>query len=434
MIACVSIPYFAAAVERRANKTLAYKPLAIGGKPWEARPVYAFSHEVAHMGVRSGMSLRLVQILSPQSHFLPAAKAKYSQVSSEVMDVLTDFSCLVEPQELWHSSSNPKQHFTKNERTLPARYCLDLEGLPARESIPFVQEMGKTVRQETGFDPAIGLATNKFTAQVAATVSRASHALPVLSGHGAQFLSSRAIDFLPLDKESSRRLRLLGINTLGQLAGLPLSAVHTQFGPEMEPFYRLAQGEGGEPVKAYPVERREQASRQFDGSVINLQVITTALHHISVELAQRLQAANWQGRELDLNLEMDDGSKQKHTLLLRHPTANARHLFTALDELCTQVSFNCGVTGLSVTLTGLRPATVQQLGLFNESSQSHLVLHTIQNMTAKYKTSHFYGAVLTERDHPLPERRFRLKPVAPASDRLTSSSIVCPTNDDPSLV
>jgi DNA polymerase-4 len=424
VIACVSIPYFAAAVERRADETLADKPLAIGGQPWEARPVYAFSHEVACRGVKSGMSLRLVQILSPHSHFIPAAKVKYSQVSSEVMDVLTDFSCLVEPQELWHSAANPKQYFTKNGRTLPARYCLDLEGLPAGESIPFVKEMGKTLRRETALTPAIGLAANKFTAQVAATLSRSNHALPVASGHGAQFLSSRAVDFLPLDKETSRRLRLLGIRTLGQLAGLPAPSVRTQFGPDMEPFYRLAQGEDGEPVKAYPIERREQVSRQFDGPVVNVQVIAAALHHISVELAHRLQAAGWQGSELDLHMEMDDGNKQKQSLLLRYPTANARHLSTALDELSAQASFNCGVTGLSVTLTGLRPATVQQLGLFNEGEQSDLAHLTIQNMTAKYKTSHFYGPVLTERDHPLPERRFRLQTFAPVNARPTGYSIV----------
>ena len=37
MIACLSIPYFAAAVERRGDEELANKPLAIGGQPWEAR-------------------------------------------------------------------------------------------------------------------------------------------------------------------------------------------------------------------------------------------------------------------------------------------------------------------------------------------------------------------------------------------------------------
>ena len=60
MIACVSIPYFAAAVERRAAADLAAVPLAIGGRPWEARPIFAFSQEVAKLGVRAGMTLRPV--------------------------------------------------------------------------------------------------------------------------------------------------------------------------------------------------------------------------------------------------------------------------------------------------------------------------------------------------------------------------------------
>ena len=125
MIACLSIPYFAAAVERRSDSDLRQQPLAIGGQPWEARPVYAFSQEVARKGVEIGMSLRLVQVLSPSSHFMPAAENRYSKVSSEVIDVLTDFSHLIEPQELWHPFTKTRQPVTAHGRVLPARYCLD---------------------------------------------------------------------------------------------------------------------------------------------------------------------------------------------------------------------------------------------------------------------------------------------------------------------
>ncbi len=250
MIACLSIPYFAAAVERRADSGLTERPLAIGGQPWEARPVYAFSQEVAHKGVEIGMSLRLVQVLSPASHFMPAAETRYSKVSGEVIDVLTDFSQLIEPQELWHPLAKSRQPLSAHGRALPARYCLDLEGLPEREALPFVQAMGQSVRQETNMDPAIGLARQKFTAQVAATVCNPSHALAVKAGAEAAFLASRALAFLPLEKEMARRLRLLGIYTLGQLAGLALPALQEQFGPEINPHYQLARGEVGEIVHA----------------------------------------------------------------------------------------------------------------------------------------------------------------------------------------
>lgn len=409
MIACISIPYFAAAVERRGDRSLSHLPLAIGGKPWEARPVYAFSQELARQGVKSGMSLRLVQLLSPQSHFMPATEAQYRQASGEVIDVLTDFSCLIEPQELWHSPADPPQFFARNGRTLPARYCLDLEGVPFRESVAFISEMGKSVRRETELAPAIGLASNKFTAQVAATVCRPNHALPVSPGEGAQFLAPRPVDFLPLDKESARRLHLLGIRTLGQLATLPSSAVHTQFGLEMQSFYHLARGQVDDPVRSQPAERREEIVHDFDAPIGDARVIMAVLRHISAELARRLQAAAWEGRELHLGLEMDDGAWQQHTRTLRHPTANAQRLHAVLKELYAQATFTCGLVGLSVVTAGIQPATARQLPLFGETAgPPHHLRPTIENMAAKYKASQFYRPVLAERAHPLPERRFQL--------------------------
>jgi nucleotidyltransferase/DNA polymerase involved in DNA repair len=421
LIACISIPYFAAAVERRGDNTLASKPLAIGGQPWEAKPVYAFSQEVARMGVQSGMSLRLVQLLSPQSHFMPAAKARYSHVSSEIVDVLTDFSCLIEPQEMWHSLTNPKQHFTRSDQPLPARYCLDLEELPVRESIPFVQEIGKTLRRETNLAPAIGLAESKFTAQVAATLCRPSHALPVSPGDDAQFLSSRSVDFLPLDKETTRRLRLLGIRTLGQLADLPSSTIRAQFGSEMEPHYRLAQGQVQEQLCPYPLSRLETASHQFDAPITHGQVITAVLHRLAADLAQRLQSACLEGCWLRLEIEMEGLANgqvsQPCSLRLRRPTAETSYLAAALDELQAHIPISCGITGLQVTVADLQPAVARQLTLFSQSpldptAVSHHMRYTVENLAAKYKTGHFYGPILTERNHPLPERRFRLQRIA----------------------
>jgi DNA polymerase-4 len=186
------------------------------------------------------MSLRLVQVLSPHSHFMPAAHTRYSQVSSEVIDVLVDFSPLIEPQELWHPFTDISQHISSNGRNLPARYCLDLEGLPEGEAHSFIQEIGKSVRRETDLEPAIGLASHKFTAQVAATVCHVNHALPVKPGKDESFLASRSLSFLPLERDMARRLSLLGIRTFGQLTGLALPALHEQFGPQIIPIYKLA--------------------------------------------------------------------------------------------------------------------------------------------------------------------------------------------------
>ncbi|MBP6015300.1 MAG: hypothetical protein KA586_01125 [Candidatus Promineofilum sp.] len=414
MIACLSVAYFVAAVERRAGNGRDGETLAVGGHPWEARPVYAFSHEAASRGVRSGMSLRSVQLLSPDARFLPSAAAHYAQVSGEIVDVLADFSPDIEPQELWHSFPDSTLATTAHVYQLPARYCLDLEGLPPVEAVPFMQEMGRQVRKETHFAAAIGLSADPFAAQVAAAVCRPNHLLPVVAGAAAEFLASRPLNFLPLGKEPARRLNLMGIRTLGQFARLPAPAVREQFGREVEPLHRLAQGEGGQSLRPRPAERREEVQRRLDYPVTDSLRLERMFAQMAGELAQRLQAADLEGRDVSLSLETEDGQRLRQSLTLRRPVSDAGRLVAALAELAAKVDHSCGVVGVAVAVGDLTPAAAYQLGLFDDRQQgdSSLLHRALNNLIAKYRSCGFYRPVLTEYSHPLPERRFQLEAVA----------------------
>jgi nucleotidyltransferase/DNA polymerase involved in DNA repair len=411
MIACLSIPYFVAAVERRAGRGASAEPLAVGGQPWEARPVYAFSQETAGRGVQPGMSLRLVQLLSPEAHFLPAAAPDYAQVSGEVVDVLTDFSPDIEPQELWHSFPDSALGATAHGCALPARYCLDLDGLPAAEAVPFMQEMGRQVRGETRFSPAIGLAADPFTAQVAAAVCRPDRLLPVAADAGDEFLSSRPLAFLPLGKEPARRLGLMGVRTLGQFAQLPASAVREQFGADIEPLHRLARGRGDQALHLPLAAPREEVRQAFDPPLANALRLADALARLAGELAQRLQAADWEAGTLRLELATEDGGHDRHSLTLRRPTADGRRLTAALQEMIATREHAGPVAHVTIIAADLRPATAYQLGLFASPTGASPFSQAMHRLAAKYKSCGFYHAAAADPHHPLPERRFRLEPL-----------------------
>ncbi len=415
MIACLSIPYFVAAVERRAGRGGA-EPLAVGGHPWEARPVYAFSQETAGQGVQPGMSLRLVQLLSPEAHFLPAAAPDYAQVSGEVVDVLTNFSPDIEPQELWHSFPESTLGATAHGRALPARYCLDLDGLPAAEAVPFIQEMGRQTRQETRFAAAIGLAADPFTAQVAAAVCRPDRLLPVAAGAAAEFLSSRPLAFLPLGKEPARRLGLMGVRTLGQFAALPAAALREQFASDKSTdiiaLHRLARGRGGPALHPRPVAPREEVRCEFDPPLANALRLDEALSRLAGELAARLQATNSEVGSLSLELVTEDGRHDRHSLTLRRPTADGRRLTAALQEMAASREHPGPVAQMTVVATDLRSATAYQLGLFTlPTGAASPFTQAIERLAARYKGCGFYHASATDPHHPLPERRYRLEPL-----------------------
>lgn len=427
MIACVSIPYFAAAVERRALAPLATTPLAIGGQSWEAKPIFAFSQEVAHQGVKAGMTLRLAHVLSPEARFIPATRPRYAQASGEVFDVLLDFSPDIEPQELWHPFNDTSIQFSVDGRYLPARYFVDFADLPLGESLPLAQEMGRFVREETRLAPAIGLAQQRFAAQVAATLSRTGHMRLVEPGDDAQFLAGRPISFLPLEGETLRRLRLLGVRTLGDLARLPRAALITQFGPPIEPLHRLASGQPGVrppgPVRA--ARQHEQITQTFEPPVADRLVLEAVVRRMAARLAEQLQAGDNEARQIYLAWELEDGRRDQSTLALRRSTADPQHLTDAWLDLLAALVVGLGagsgddhpaapgLTRLTIGARDMVPTTARQLSLFDTARDraEREVWQAIRALVARHSADLFFRPVPAQIDHPLPERRFQLQPL-----------------------
>ena len=486
MIACLNVPYFAASVERRAGVSedgvsedgvtvdgqILAEPgrapgLILGGQPWEPQPVYAFSHEAAQQGVKSGMSLRLAHVLSPEAHFMAADPPRYYDASAEVAGVLLDFTHLIEIEALWAPHKNRDTKPAGRGLTgpgaalgwrLPAAYTLDLESLPPAEALGLAQEMGRQVRRQTRLAPAVGLAKSKFVAQVAASLTRPNHARPVTAGEEEAFLAGQPVHFLPLGKEAARRLSLLGIHTLGQLATLPRSSIRTLLGPYLAPgspagegfaqFYRLVQERSGRrdlgddlclSVNVHPATGQEQATYRFDGPVADILVLEQVVDRAATELVGRLQRTGLEGRTLQLILEPEGGRRPERsspgpdprppssnpsgtTLSRRSPTADPWQLAGSLHELLSQAcqqdspgaSLSEGVVCLTVILSDLTPAAAMQLSLFDGPRMTDRFREALEDILARYKPGCFFRPALTDPRHPLPERRFQLQELTAA--------------------
>ena len=408
MIACLTVPYFAAAVERRDKAALAQRSLVVGGRPWEPGPLFGFSREAARQGVRPGMPLRQAHVLAPDANFLPAEMARYLSAAGEVIDALTDFTHLITPEELWQPMNG--RQCQAGARTLPARYTVDLEELPQKEALPLTREMGRAVRRRAGLEPSIGLADDAFTAQVAAALTRPNYLRPVDAGAERSFLGERSLSFLPLEKETARRLRLLGVRTLGQLAALSPAAVREQFGAGLLPFYRLARGEGGAPASPPRPPSREEVVRHFEPPLANRLAIQNALQQMAADLAGKLAEAALVSGSLHLLVEMERNEPGRASLPLRRPLADARRLGQAAQEMAQTLAFEAGITALSLTAGDLQPAAGRQLSLFKQGATPAGPMAPAQAM-ARHPTAQFLRPVRVDAGHPLPERRFDWRPL-----------------------
>lgn len=443
MIGCVLVPYFAAAVERRDDPSLAAGPLIIYELSGDHRPsaypancradiqvtsgkeeprgriappygqVFAVSDQAAGVGIRPGMPLPQARVLCPQARYVLLNQIRYQRALDTLLGVLAGFTPQVESGgfqpaavvylELPFLAPGPKYR----QDGLAASPGVHPKWAEAAE---VAQRIGQAVREKVGLEPAIGLAGGKFPAYVAAASVESNKALLVAPGQEAVFLAPLPIDFLPLDEETARRLQLLGIHTLGQLANLPISAILAQFGRQGQLLHQLARGYDKRPVLSHRPELTESVSRQLNGPVVNQAVLEAIFQVMTADLATHLQARGLVSRQLKLLLHLEDGTTHEEQIVMRQPTSNPERLNRILGELVAQAKIGWGVTELEVILADMIPAKGQQLDLFvHQAGQEGRLHEVLKDLVARYGTNCFYRISLTSREARLPERRFRLQ-------------------------
>ena len=99
LIMHVDMDAFFAAVEQRDNECYKGKPVIVGG--CGRRGVVATaSYEARAYGVFSAMSVVKAKKLCPEGIFLPCDHKRYSKISKEFFNILSNFSPCVEPLSL----------------------------------------------------------------------------------------------------------------------------------------------------------------------------------------------------------------------------------------------------------------------------------------------------------------------------------------------
>lgn len=338
-----------------------------------------------------------------RSHHGSVVPVQCQQTFEALLGVLTVFTPRVEPGDLRLSATGHR----------PSAACyLELGDVEWAVAVEEVQEIGRAVRERVGLSPAIGLAGGKFPAWVAAAAVKPNEALLVVPDREADFLSPFPVALLPLDAEMARRLRLLGLRTLGQLAALPAGAVLTQLGKGGRLLHRLARGRDDRPVVPRRPRAVERVARQFDDPVADRAILQAVAQAMAGELAARLQTRGRIGREMRVVLHLEDSTARSEQLALRRPAPGAEQIARALAQLLGRLRVPCGVVGLEVTMADLTPATGQQLDLFlHRTGQESRLRTALQGLLTRYGSDCFHRVSLTNRDARLPEQRFRLREV-----------------------
>lgn len=398
MIACVFIPYLATDLARRFEPTLNGHPLIIS-KTGRVAQVIAVSAEAAEHGIKPGMSLRQAQVLCPQVQQRPTNPTLYQDTLKQITTRLAAVTDKVEAGPDYST----------------AILYADLNQLNRGDQVAFASQISQTIQEEMQLIPALGLASGKFPAYVAAGSIGTNRVLCIAPGQEGSFLAPLDVTHLPLDTELARRLGLLGLRTVGQFAALSKGAVLTQFGATGRWLHQLARGYDDRPVLAYQSQPAEEVTRPLDGPAGNRLTLRGLSQSLAEELNVRLMARGCMVGRLKLILHLDNDGQQVEQRHLREPAVDTATLARHLVALIEQTHIAYGVVALTVQAVDLVLLRSQQLDLFSErspSEQPHKLRELIPQLIARYGADCFYEPVITNPQATLPERRYEFRGVS----------------------
>jgi nucleotidyltransferase/DNA polymerase involved in DNA repair len=400
MIVCILIPDWLSAIAGPDPVIL------IGG----SERVQGASFSVAQAGVRVGMRLRQAHALFPTASLMPFDEKPFLKKIDQLYSLLADFT---HKQEIvmgfWNKTASKRKEPIHPSAAI---VYMDIGKHSRRDALDTASRI-QAVCQTENLPVAIGLGSGKFVAAVAARYVEVGQIKLIGKGHEPSFLSQYPASLLPLDKEMSRKLNLLGIRSLGQLADLPAGAVLNQFGKQGKFLHGLAQGKDNRPVIERPPKQTECVTEVLEGGVEDRFVMETLLQNIGCILEERLKAKGNTTQHVTLELKLDDHTQLRFDRVLREVTHDGRLLGRTLLRLLSNLEFSAGIVEIAVIADQLAPLQMRQLDLFSMvNHKEHSLTTLLDNLSMRFGGDSLFQISEGKPDHWLPEGRFQWEEVA----------------------
>ena len=382
-LACVYIPRFALAVEARLDPRL----LRASAIVYDRNRVLEASPELTD--VRPGQPLRQARAAYPDAVFVPANLLFYREISEAMLHALEQVGPQVE---------------------LAEQGCayVDVGGLDA-DAFALAEKIVDVVRRETGLLPAAGIAEGKFVARVAASLCAPGDAGVVPRGRERDFLRDKSVSLLPSAPEIIEHLHTLALHTLGDMAGLPQSAVEAQYRGSGRRMWELAHGIDREPLRPHRAEESLGERLTFEAPVVANEALVMAGRQLLRRLAGRLDRRA--ARAMHLQVLSGDRLLWERLETFREPTSDEERMAFIVKTRLSALQLTEVVDTLVLTLSGIGREPARQPKLMAEANpQIESLADAIHQIRARYGRPMVWRAVEVDPCSRHPEERAVLIP------------------------
>ena len=376
--------------------------VVLGGRPWDAGHVLDHSPAAGALGVRCGQPLGTVHSLAPEAHFLPLDVAALVAPLQGALEALEALAPAVEGTlDPWAPDFG--------------RVLVGIEGLARLwgDEAALVRRALALVAPRLPGPPRVGIGNTRFGAAVAARVG--AGAVP-LGGpqEEAAFLAPLRLDLLPASAETRERLRMLGLDRMGELAALDRSAVIARFGTEGATLHDLVRGLDRRPLRPRRPVEHLAAEAELEPPAETLEPLRFVLHHLCGTLCEQLSARGAGAARATLTLQLEPPARQvtprslTYRQELPEPSAAAELLERLLMARLEAEPPAAPVARLGLDLAGTAPEAGQQLALFERQLvQAPRLRWQLSSLAIRFGEDRIVRASGLDPEARLAEQRFR---------------------------
>jgi len=286
----IDMDAFFASIEQREHPELRGRPVIVGGQPNSRGVVSTCSYEARKYGVHSAMASAAAYRLCPQAVFLPVNMELYQQVSNAVMEILHEYTDMVEPVSI-------------DEAYLDV--TVNKKGMPSATLI--AQDIRRQIWLRTRLTASAGVSYNKFLAKSASDVNKPNGLKVIPPAEAESFIAALPIEkFHGIGKVTAQQMRRLGIADGTALRARSLEELVSAFGKTGVYYYEIAHGIDHRPVE--PFWERKSLGREvtLPQDCTDADQLLAVLRELASDLEHALDRLYLAGKTITLKVKFSD--------------------------------------------------------------------------------------------------------------------------------
>ncbi len=380
----IDIDAFFAAVEELLDPSLKGKPVIVGGLPHERGVASTASYAARTYGIHSGMPLRQAYQLCPHGVFIRGNYQVYKAFSEGFLRILSRYTPDVESASL-------------DEAYLDLTRCRSLYPSFSRA----VQEMKRQVERELGLIVSVGVGPNKTLAKLATNRAKPGGLFEIPPGGEEDFLRDLGIELLPgIGPKTQVILRMLNIQRIGDLWGLPRATLRSLFGLNGEEIYLQARGVDNRPLASAGMPKSVSRETTFLEDIWDRRLLLAHLAYLCDRLTLALRKDRLFAHIVEVKIRCSDFKTEGRRRLLISPRQDMGEIFRIVRELFDELFSG---SRLSLRLVGVKASDLvrgRPLSLFEPYSPRQERLGSAMD---RVREKYGFGSLLTVREKMLDE-------------------------------